>query len=239
MTDAMSNEIAEALAKAQAKMKNPVKNKLVQVRSQKGNYDFRYADLSACLDAVRGPLSEEGIALTQAIIGTVLRTSLIHKSGQALWCDYPLNLREGAGPQEVGSAITYGRRYGLVCLTGIVADDDDDGNAAEGNAAVVQDHSGRSATTSGSAAAGGPPAAPSATEKERDQIESTLTDLAQAYENAGKLDLYRTRYVKAGGVEILPKGQEHIRLEDVPKARFVVRKLQELKKTDLATGGEA
>lgn len=37
---------------------------------------------------------------------------------------------EKSTPQGMGSAYTYGRRYGLAALLGIVADEDDDGNAA-------------------------------------------------------------------------------------------------------------
>jgi hypothetical protein len=35
-----------------------------------------------------------------------------------------------ADPQGYGSALTYGRRYGLAAMVGIVTEDDDDGNAA-------------------------------------------------------------------------------------------------------------
>src|SRR5690606_38089094 len=37
-----------------------------------------------------------------------------------------------ADPQSVGSAITYGRRYGLASMVGVAPDDDDDGEAAQG-----------------------------------------------------------------------------------------------------------
>lgn len=37
-------------------------------------------------------------------------------------------------PQGQGSAITYGRRYGLMAALGLVADNDDDGNAATAGA---------------------------------------------------------------------------------------------------------
>ena len=37
----------------------------------------------------------------------------------------------GHTPQEVGSAITYARRYLFGCLTGIVTDEDDDGAQAQ------------------------------------------------------------------------------------------------------------
>jgi hypothetical protein len=35
-------------------------------------------------------------------------------------------------PQGYGSAMTYGRRYSLAAMVGIVSEDDDDGNAATG-----------------------------------------------------------------------------------------------------------
>ena len=43
---------------------------------------------------------------------------------------WPIN---GRTPQEIGSAITYARRYLLGCLTGVVTDDDDDGHIAARN----------------------------------------------------------------------------------------------------------
>lgn len=44
---------------------------------------------------------------------------------------WPLKLSEN--PQQMGSATTYGRRYALLAITGIVAEDeDDDGDAATG-----------------------------------------------------------------------------------------------------------
>lgn len=45
---------------------------------------------------------------------------------------YPLKLSEN--PMQMGSAITYARRYVLLAITGIAAEDeDDDGNAASGH----------------------------------------------------------------------------------------------------------
>jgi hypothetical protein len=35
--------------------------------------------------------------------------------------------------QELGSALTYCRRYGLLLLFNLVGEEDDDGNAAQGN----------------------------------------------------------------------------------------------------------
>jgi hypothetical protein len=57
-----------------------------------------------------------------------IETMLLHESGE--WVRNTLTLRPTKhDPQGVGSAITYGRRYGLQSLCG-VAPEDDDGNKA-------------------------------------------------------------------------------------------------------------
>jgi hypothetical protein len=64
--------------------------------------------------------------------GVILETVLLHLSGEWISGEMFLPLAKG-DPQGVGSAITYGRRYGLMAILGMVADDDDDGNAASGH----------------------------------------------------------------------------------------------------------
>lgn len=60
-----------------------------------------------------------------------LRTRVIHTpTGDELADVMPLELQK-RDPQGQGSAITYGRRYALMALLGLVADEDDDGNAAK------------------------------------------------------------------------------------------------------------
>lgn len=100
------------------------------------NPHFRshYATLNAVWDAARGPLSENGLAVVQFVTsadpGRVgLTTMLIHSSGQYV-CGTGLYPLPKDDPQGAGSAITYGRRYGMCAILGIVADEDDDGNAA-------------------------------------------------------------------------------------------------------------
>lgn len=67
---------------------------------------------------VTSEITEKGMA----IIGT-----LLHTSGERLSAAFPVT---DTNPQKIGSAFTYGRRYLLAALTGIVVDADDDGNAA-------------------------------------------------------------------------------------------------------------
>jgi hypothetical protein len=119
--------LSTALAAAQGALKNPPKNKI------NPHFKSRYVDLSDGLDAIRECYSKHGLAFIQ---GTsiadgiiVLNTRIVHKSGQWMESDYPVG---GLGrPQEMGSAMTYARRYALFSLVGVAGEDDDDGNAAQ------------------------------------------------------------------------------------------------------------
>lgn len=117
------NEIAAALAKAQGAMKNAVMNRT------NPHFRSKYADLASVFDAVRKPLSDNGIGVSQLINDGVLTTMLVHTSGQ--WLSSTMALPVTPRPQELGSALTYYRRYALSSITGMSADDDDDANAAE------------------------------------------------------------------------------------------------------------
>lgn len=120
------NEISTALAKAQGEIANPAKE------SQNPHFKSHYADLSSGINAIRTALSANGIAFTQLtrLSGDVLMvdTRLSHSSGQWIESEFPA-CRFPAKPQEVGSALTYARRYALFAIIGI-AGEDDDGEAA-------------------------------------------------------------------------------------------------------------
>jgi hypothetical protein len=125
-------ELYTAILLAKQNMRSPSKNK-------KAMYG-KYADLESVLDAVQRPLAEEGIIISQACIDAdeklYLRTSLIHAAtGQTMSTDVPILMKNPNNPQELGGAMTYARRYGIVGILGIVADDDDDGNTAAGRQA--------------------------------------------------------------------------------------------------------
>jgi hypothetical protein len=121
--------LAAALAAFQAERPRVVKDAT--------NTHFRntYATLDAFEAAVLPALGRHGLAWTCLPTFTddgvlVLRGRLLHaRSGEALECVWPLG---GGGPQALGSAVTYGRRYCLGAVVGVSADEDDDGNAATG-----------------------------------------------------------------------------------------------------------
>ncbi len=138
------NLLAEALAKAQGAIKNPTKNKEVSVRTKTGGtYKFQYADLTAIIDAIKKPLSDNGIGYIQ-VLGLAetgkyqLTTALVHGSGQWIRSVTPLLVEEG-GNQQFGSALTFMKRYALAALVGVSADSDDDANMADGNQADIVD----------------------------------------------------------------------------------------------------
>lgn len=131
------DKIALALAKAQAKITNPERNREVTVKTKTGSsYKFKYATLDAIIDHIRPHLTENGLWFTQTLANGdgryKLITTLVHESGQSISSETPL-LVQGQGNQEFGSALTYMRRYALTALLGIAADEDDDANAADGN----------------------------------------------------------------------------------------------------------
>ena len=101
-------------------------------KSDKGSYGYSYADLSDVTAAVMPLLSKHGLSFAclprlSDKGGYELCGTLLHTSGETLAGALPLN---GGTPQQLGSSITYMRRYLLGSMTGVVTDDDDDARAA-------------------------------------------------------------------------------------------------------------
>ena len=94
-------ELARAMLKVQADLQPALKDR------ENTFSHSRYATLNSVMDACREALIGNGIWLALMVM--------------------PL---PKADPQGYGSALTYGRRYGLSALLGIVTEEDDDGIAA-------------------------------------------------------------------------------------------------------------
>lgn len=97
-----------------------------------GKYKYKYANLETVHDALLPVLREHGLLWkTWTAMGSggfALCYELSHSSGDSVTGDYFL---PQSGPQEIGSALTYARRYALCVATGLVpSGDDDDGRAA-------------------------------------------------------------------------------------------------------------
>ena len=124
--DAGNASLSAALAKAPAAMGKALK------QADNPHFRSKYADLSNVMDACLSALNANGLAMVHRHIwtehGPALETLLLHTSGESMSCAIPIIVGKN-DMQGLGSAITYARRYGAMCLTGI-APEDDDGNAA-------------------------------------------------------------------------------------------------------------
>lgn len=99
------------------------------------HFKSKYADLAACKSAARAPMAKAGLGVIQTIGSDLdggkvsITTRLIHKSGQ--FYEYDMSLfPKSMSPQDIGSALTYLRRYTFSAIIGISAEEDDDGNDA-------------------------------------------------------------------------------------------------------------
>ncbi len=119
--------IAAALAAAQGEFEEIKKD------TENPFFKSKYAPLVSVIKATRKALTKYKIAVIQhpeLVDGKcVVTTMLIHESGQWIKGDLamPVNKMDAQG---MGSATTYGRRYGRSSMLDVAADDDDDGNAA-------------------------------------------------------------------------------------------------------------
>jgi hypothetical protein len=138
----MTDTLTAALAAVQADLPVVGKDQQATVRSDKGSYTYKYANLAAVSAAILPLLSKHGLAWTSMPTlddgKFVLRYQLLHVSGDSLEGSYPLPTT--TRPQEMGSAITYARRYALCAVTGLAPEEDDDNaSVAERSASLREE----------------------------------------------------------------------------------------------------
>lgn len=126
------DKLATALAKAQSEITG------AKSKSTNPYFKSKYADLFEVLEASRPILSKHGLSIVQTtdkveVIGETaflnVGTTLMHSSGQWIRSFTPMPIEKPVNCHKLGSAFTYGRRYGLAAIVGL-AQMDDDGNAA-------------------------------------------------------------------------------------------------------------
>lgn len=129
MSETTESQINKALAELQGSLPRITKDLIAKVKSERtgAQYTYSYADLSLISREALPLLSNVGLSFTSRptlVDGRfVLAYELRHTSGEQIAGEYPLPDR--GTPQEVGSAITYARRYSLCAVTGIAPDDED------------------------------------------------------------------------------------------------------------------
>jgi hypothetical protein len=120
----------QALAKAQAEFKPIRFDSQAQLG---GGRNYRYASIAAILDGVRPILNKHGILLSQEpsqTDGVVSVTTRLSLGEQSISSTLSAPMSRG-GFHELGSAITYLRRYGLASMLGVAAEEDEDGHLAQ------------------------------------------------------------------------------------------------------------
>lgn len=129
----------ENLNKKFMQVLNEVPNFSTDETANAGSRTYRYLNLATLLKNIKPIFEKHNIAFSQKvtfnspgdgrqILGTV-ETIIFDENEQQTVCSYPFFVT--GDPQQVGSAITYARRYSLTTVLGIFPDKDDDGNYAK------------------------------------------------------------------------------------------------------------
>lgn len=130
-TNNLSNKFMQVL--------NEVPNFVTDETAQAGKKTYKYLNLATILKTIKPVFEKHGLAFSQRVtfdnagearqvIGTV-ETIIFDSEEQMVACSYPFFVT--GDPQQVGSAITYARRYSLYAVLGIFPDKDDDGAYAK------------------------------------------------------------------------------------------------------------
>ncbi len=126
------DQLAAALAKAQGTISAAL------ATTPNEFFGSQYADLADVWEACRAPLSENDLSVVQRCrqtdSGPILLTRLLHASGQWIEGEIPLivDAKGRQNPmQQLGSALTYARRYGLSSIVGVAPEQDDDAESVE------------------------------------------------------------------------------------------------------------
>jgi ERF superfamily len=139
----IKNEVApdtlKDVATVTSKQDKNIYKRIIEFQSNMSNvakdannpfFKSKYAPLDTIQQMIKKPLSDAGLGYTQYPTSEGLKTVLFDENGNTLEGSYPMVLT--GKPQEVGSAMTYAKRYSLVGILGIiVGGDDDDGNLAQ------------------------------------------------------------------------------------------------------------
>lgn len=117
--------IMPALVKAQASIKHAVKD------AKNPHFKNQYATLESVIDATKDALLANKITVIQSVTKeNTLLTELVHESGEYISAEMPLLLNK-QDMQQMGSAITYARRYQLSAMLNMAQTDDDGNDAAK------------------------------------------------------------------------------------------------------------
>lgn len=129
----MADKFIDRLVAAFAEMSNP------PLDSKNPHFGNRFASLLAVSNVVRPALANHQLAYRQTVEmvnGNSLVTTFVYGKSDNPEddCDYirlaSVPIKVVDNPQQIGSALTYAKRYCLLAAFGLVGDEDDDAEAA-------------------------------------------------------------------------------------------------------------
>jgi hypothetical protein len=97
-----------------------------------------YASLPHILTVITPILKKNGLLIVQPVVNNCVVTKLIHiETGQTLESVYDIVCKDSTNAQQIGSGVSYARRYSITSILNLNIDDesDDDGNSATNNVA--------------------------------------------------------------------------------------------------------
>ena len=139
---AMEQAKADLAAARAAKSGGGIYSQLVAAQSEFASikrdrtnpyFNSKYATYEAIVEATRPILARHGLGFMQTAQGDELVTVIFNGVGQTVTSSVPFVHGEKATPQQIGSALTYAKRYGIACALGVAIEEDetdDDGNRA-------------------------------------------------------------------------------------------------------------
>jgi hypothetical protein len=113
-----------------------VKDRTAKIKPKdKPEYSYTYADLASQKEGTDPELRKHKLRVIQQVgsddKGVIIRTVLGHASGQWIAATFSM-ATSGLKPQDLGSAITYGRRYARGGILDLATEDDDGSTATHG-----------------------------------------------------------------------------------------------------------
>src|SRR5688572_25944003 len=100
-----------------------IQDKIGKLTKDTKGFNYKYFDINQLLEKLRPLLREENLLLTQPIKnGNVYSCINDLETTEEIFSE--IKLPENVKPQDLGSAITYYRRYSLVSLLALEAEDD-------------------------------------------------------------------------------------------------------------------
>ncbi len=116
-----------------------IQDKIGKLTKDTKGFNYKYFDINQLLEKLQPLLKEQRLVITQPIIDGYVVTKITQpayfddleeKDIPEQSIESSIKLPENVKPQDLGSAITYYRRYSLVSLLALEAEDDDGSKAS-------------------------------------------------------------------------------------------------------------